>query len=149
MSTRNRNIGSISSGTMRAEDLIPEFLAVLESQKPLRHAHKALAKSITAAMESDGYFDSEESHDDLGALFTALDEYAPEYFYFGGHPGNGADYGFWLSEDFLEEFDGLKVSDLADVPRGHSGEVVVVNDHGNMSLYSYSRGKSKEIWSVV
>jgi hypothetical protein len=82
-------------------------------------------------------------------LFDALDAYAPAYFYFGAHPGDGADYGFWLSESFPDDFDGLKVSDTADVPKGHTGEVLHANDHGNMTLYAYSRGRGRELWAVV
>jgi len=53
-----------------------------------------------------GYFESDDAHYDLEVLFDAMNEYAPEGFYFGAHPGDGADYGFWLSESFVEDFDG-------------------------------------------
>jgi hypothetical protein len=50
---------------------------------------------------------------------------------------------------FEEDFDGLKVSDLSEVPPGHTGEVLLVNDHGNMSLYNCNRGGHREVWGVV
>jgi len=135
---------------MRPEDLIPAFLDCLEAQRPCSRAHRKLAREIRARMESEKYFDSEDSQFDLEELFDVLGEYSPTGFYFGSHPGDGADYGFWLSEDFAEEFDGLKVSDLSEVPTGYAGEVLYVNDHGNMSLYLYSRnGRKVELWSVV
>jgi hypothetical protein len=86
---------------------------------------------------------------DVNELQDILSNNAPSYFYFGAHPGDGADFGYWLSEGFEEEFDGLKVSDLAEVPKGYSGEVLHVNDHGNMTLYAYSRGRCREVWGMV
>jgi hypothetical protein len=145
---RSKNIGSVSSATMRAEDLIPAFLDELESQKPLRREHRKLVREIKRRMNDD-YFGTDDADYDLDALFDALNEYCLPYFYFGAHPGDGADYGYWLSEGLEHEFDGLKVSDLSEVPASYSGEVLLVNDHGNVSLYNYSRGRSREVWAIV
>ena len=94
-----QNMGSVSCGTMREEDLIPAFIYCLKSQKPLHRNHRKLVREIESAMESEGYFDSEEASYDLNdGLFDALQEYCLPYFYFGSHPGDGADYGFWLSD---------------------------------------------------
>ena len=151
MSNNNysRNIGSVSHGTMREEDLIPSFIWELEQMKPLHRDHRANLKEIRANMETEGYFDSEDAGYDLESLFNMLEAYALPYFYFGSHPGDGSDYGFWLSEGFEDEFEGLKVSDLSEVPTSFTGEVLLVNDHGNMSLYAYSRGRGREIWAIV
>jgi hypothetical protein len=146
-----RNIGSVSHATMREEDLIPAFIWELRQMKPLRREDRRLLRAIEARMEKPGYYDSEDSSFDLNeCLFDALDTYALPYFYFGAHPGDGSDYGFWLSEHLEDDFDGLKVNDLSEVPANYSGEVLLVNDHGNMSLYIKSRnGRVREIWSVV
>ena len=97
-----------------------------------------------------GYWESDQPQHDLEELFDALDEYAAPYFYFGAHPGDGSDYGYWLSEFWDENFDGIKVPDLSAIPQGYSGEVAVVNDHGNITLYNRGRnGHLYEIWSIV
>lgn len=151
MKTKNINIGTVSSGTMREEDLIPSLVYELSRQKPLKRAHRKLVKEIESRMNQEEYYESEEASYDLNErLFDALDAYAPAYFYFGSHPGNGSDYGFWLSEGFEDDFDGLKVDDLAEIPKDYYGEILVVNDHGNMSLYNRSRNnRLTEIWSIV
>jgi hypothetical protein len=132
---------------MSPKDLIPTFLWELEHQKPCRH--RQLVRDISKRFDVDGYFESEESDFDLEELFDALNEYCPEYFYFGSHPGDGADYGWWLSEGALEEdFDGLRVSDLSEVPSDYYGEILLINDHGNTSLYRRARNnRLSEIWS--
>src|ERR1039458_1517376 len=102
-------------------------------------------------MEKDEYYASEDADYDLESLFDALEAYAPEGFYFGSHPGDGCDYGYWLSEDYIEEqFNGLRVNDLSEVPMGFVGLVMLTNDHGNTSLYRYNRNHSYTVlWELV
>jgi hypothetical protein len=152
-----KNIGSVSSGTMLTTDLHPALISELESQRPLRKEHRKILREITARMDAAellnlDYFevlDGEQASEDIEELTTALQEYCLPGFYFGAHPGDGADFGYWLSEGFIEDFDGLKVDDFSEVPKGFTGEVLHVNDHGNISLYVYSRGKSREVWALV
>ena|SRR6184192_4136731 len=151
---RNHNIGSVSSGTMLPKDLIPSFIRELKRQKPCHRSHRSLIRGIEASIEkgigtNQDYWESDQCHEDLESLFNALEDYAPAYFYFGAHPGDGTDYGYWLSESFEEDFDGLKVSDTSEVPHGYHGEVLHVNDHGNMSLYRAVRGRLYECWAIV
>lgn len=144
-----KNVGSISSGTMRPEDLIPSFIYEARSQRPLLRSHSKQVTDIDKRSAKRGYYESDAPGDDLECLFDILGHYAPEGFYFGAHPGDGADYGYWLNESFIDDFDGLKVSDLSEVPRGYRGLVLYVNDHGNTALYSVSRGKFIEHWAIV
>lgn len=150
--TQKYIIGSISSGTMRPEDLIPVFLSTLEDLDPER------AKQIREDKENKLVFEWLDDTDNdkpeaadylLDELFDALNEYAPPYFYFGSHPDDGADYGFWLSEDFEQDFEGLKVKDTSEVPADYTGEVLHVSDHGNPTLYDAENGKLTEVWSLV
>jgi len=160
---------------MQPEDLISTFVYELESlaKQPgivagkRRREHLKLASEIDGRTQAEGYYDSEDADEDLyEELFTALDEYSAPYFYFGAHPGDGADYGWWLSEGWDEDFrtldtittqhdcgvefgDSLKVSDLAEVPRWYRGEVAVVNDHGNVALYVKTCRTLRAVWSVV
>jgi hypothetical protein len=102
--------------------------------------------------DAEDYYGTDDAQYDLEALFDALGEYCLPYFYFGAHPGDGSDYGYWLSEDFQDSFaddGGLIVNDTADIPRAYTGEVLFVNDHGNMTLYSASRGRLREVWAIV
>lgn len=145
-------IGTISHGTMREEDLIPEFVYILKQfSKGKNKVQFKECKEIEKRIKSENYYQSEEAGFDLNEfLFHALQDYALPYFYFGSHPGDGADYGFWLSENFEDEFDGLKVSDLSEVPKDYAGEIVVINDHGNVSLYNKAKTQEpREVWSIV
>ncbi len=159
-------IGSVISGTMREEDLIPCFVAQLyhaarvnkanghfhtigDVPAKTRKAHVKLTVEIESRMEADDYFESEEAEWDLESLFDALQQYAGPYFYFGSHPGDGSDYGFWLSEGFEEDFDGLKVNDLAEIPTKYRGEVLEVNDHGNCTLLVKTCRTLREVLAVV
>ena len=157
-------IGSISSGTMREEDLIPDFVWELRhlAKAHNRKDHLALCEEIQRNIDAhldweDGldtgheYFNTDESGYDLNeSLFDALNEYAAPYFYFGSHPGDGADYGYWLSDTLEDDFDGLKVSDLSEVPKDYAGEILYANDHGNISLYVKAKTQNpREIWAIV
>lgn len=151
--TKQINIGTVSHGTMREQDLIPAFVSELKNQKPLKREHAKLVREIEARMDAEDYYESEDASFDLEALFDALDEYCAEYFYFGAHPGDGSDYGYWLSEGWeesLEDGGGIKVNDLSAIPADHVGHVAVVNDHGNVTLYNRGANHQlKEIWGIV
>lgn len=149
---RYASIGSISHGTMRAEDLIPCFASELDYllRKQPRSFKRAEMRKLIREANAVSDFDSEDAQWIMEELFDALNEFAPPYFYFGAHEGDGSDYGFWLSSEIEYSFDGLKVEDTADVPRGYRGEVLHVNDHGNMTLYvCNAKGKLREIWGIV
>lgn len=148
-------VGSVSSATRRPEDLIPAFTSEL---RDLGHRSKELTKiekRIARLSEDDAYWQDEIAQWDLDSLFDMLQEHAKPYMYFGSYPGDGADYGFWVSEGMEYDFDGLKVDDLSEIPNDYTGEVLEVNDHGNMTLYFKNRlplghkNSLKEIWSVV
>jgi hypothetical protein len=86
--------GSLISATMRPEDLIPTFLEEAYSLMQTDGEAKDLG-AIRKRMKSPNYYDTEDATFDLEQLFDLLNEAAPEGFYFGSHPGDGSDYGFW------------------------------------------------------
>ena len=161
-------IGSISHGTMREEDLIPVFLDTLEELDPERAVGFKEVADLDI-IESNEYGVCYNDEDDIGGLssqelalhilddlFTALDEYAPPYCYFGAHPGDGADYGFWPDIERVKEAvrDGeLKsIEDPSELPEdGEHSEYdgyVHTNDHGNMTLY-IKTVTYQEAWAIV
>lgn len=108
----NVNLGSISHGTMRPCDLIPTFMDELRECDPKAAAQitdeygaafiercsdpNGLDYSLINEVDNQGWL--------LEALFDALDACAPEGCYFGAHPGDGSDYGFWeVDERSLNE----------------------------------------------
>jgi hypothetical protein len=147
------SFGSISSGTMRTEDLLEAFADELEYQRKRNKASLTvqqlhdLHKLIEEARATDP--DSEDAGEIVNELTDELQAFAPPYAYFGSHPGDGADYGYWLSDDIGYCFDGLRVDDTSEVPSDYSGEVLHVNDHGNMTLYVADNGNLTEVWALV
>ena len=97
---------SLSHATMRTEDLIPCFydfiidvfgtnnldeLQLIKIGCTVYHS-----EYLSEKVDPPGdYWDSEAASYDLEDLFDLLDEIAPEGYYFGSHPGDGSDYGFW------------------------------------------------------
>jgi hypothetical protein len=163
MKKQNYIIGSISSGTMRDEDLFPVFVDTLRELAKIAHnkAHlefcDEVQENIDAHYEWEDnvdvgheYFNTDASGYDMEKLFDYLQEYTLPYFYFGSHPGDGADYGFWLCENMEDEFDGLKVDDLSQVPKDYAGEILHITDHGNVSLYVKAKTQeARVVWEVV
>lgn len=143
------SLGTVSCATMNPKDLIPAFIDELKYNEI---SMKSLG--LVYPKRKKGYWESEDPNWDLDALFDALDNIAPAYCYFGSHPGDSSDYGFWISEEAIEDaiHDGdlLAVNDLSAVPKKYSEEVLVTNDHGNQTLYfMYKNGNVKEIWAIV
>lgn len=168
-------LGSVICGTHRNEDLIPAFVDALDdirerlaapgttTEEPAALAERVkmvagldnVLGGIEKRMEAEGYFESEDADWDLNEiLFPILDQHAPPFCYFGSHEGDGADFGFWISWDAIEDacHDGsiLRVRAGDTWRDGNLTEevefVLEVTDHGNASLFTCG---GEEVWSVV
>ena len=98
MNTNNFKGLSLSHGTLLNDDLIPTFEEFLELHAP----------DVLKEIKSDedyyyilefGRYDGETAYWLLDVLFDKLNDLAPEGYYFGAHPGDGSDFGFWQLED--------------------------------------------------
>lgn len=150
-------LGEISSGTLRNEDLVPRFAEVLGNLARKNRVLKWHRPILSRARQiiRDKNWDGEDAvavHDEL---VEALDDFSPPYARFGTHEGDGASFGFWLDDIdqiavvITDLMSGMVVGDLSEVPERFNGEVLLINDHGNASLYVSARGKLRCIWSVV
>lgn len=98
--------GSISHGTMRNQDVLPKLMSQLFKEDPQRARSiwqknpdflEALCDEKVG--QDNPWWDSEDATYMSEELFNVMDEYSPEGHYFGSHPGDGSDYGYWPNED--------------------------------------------------
>src|SRR5947209_697852 len=96
------NVGTVSHGTLRTQDLLRAFADEYERLLPFNGARLANeAREIAEAVEN--YPDNgphDEAADVLAELEDALGEIAAREgdYYFGAIEGDGADFGFWATE---------------------------------------------------
>lgn len=98
--TKQFQLGSISTGSLRTEDLLPAFADTCRSL-----GNPGLTVLGEAYMLING---GEDWDDDLAIellqdLTDVLQELCPPFVVFGAHEGDGADFGFWPDHDALEE----------------------------------------------
>jgi hypothetical protein len=109
--------GTISEGTLSPEDLIPRFVEALairldELEREQHVRGRSLSGEVARALQdleevelrtgAPEYYDSEDADEDLEWLQEILGHFAPPGHWFGAHPGDGADFGFWPL-DLLED----------------------------------------------
>jgi len=154
---------------MRPEDLIPAFLDIAKSLRLCRDDRSCVQRirriermsTGTYGECSHGYLDADDAAEDLETLFDLLNNYVPDYCYFGAHPGDGADYGVWVVEELLTPgspqggYDGLVYRCTEDfeqpgphVPKSYT-HFLSVTDHGNCTLYRRAGRRWIEVWSIV
>lgn len=145
------DFGSIVSGTMRPEDVAPALADALEPfvrgkrnrSAEREHIRRARSRKAIAVYGAELVSD----------LIDALSDFAPPYAYVGTHPGDGADFGVWLDEEFRQlilDDDGIAIDAGDPIPTEHVGYVLETNDHGNATLrFRHGNGRVRTIWSVV
>lgn len=146
-------IGTIIADTTDPDDLIPAFVAKIREirgnlPRDLCTRYLALGGQAPSPQE-----ELSRKLDLLDELFDYLEELAPPFCFFGTHPCDGLDFGFWPwdTEDILAEPDAVRaVEDMSEVPADYRGYVLHINDHGNTTLYRRTaKNKDREIWSYV
>lgn len=110
---------SLSYATMKEIDLIDAFAPFIEEHNPVgyetikddvKKAQELLSFDMPVFGQKDNDNVISDSNLDMIAwlvnesLFDLLNEIAPDDCYFGSHPGDGSDYGFWqVEEEFCFE----------------------------------------------
>jgi hypothetical protein len=99
------NTGTVIEGTYRNQDLLPAFIDLLAEVAPdayqqlMFNCFPPIPAYVMDEGESSPWWDSEDAVALLDSLFEELDYHAPEGCYFGAHPNDGADFGFWNFEE--------------------------------------------------
>lgn len=163
---KTASFGSISTGTLRPQDLLNSFHSELERQinrngdyfsKPENFDERDKLNNLLGEVQ-DCFLDDEnidpekeELVDDLiQELENALQIFAPSYGYFGAHCGDGSDFGFWVDIENVKEQVEFVSSKYQEYPdEDFVGEWLYINERGNCTLYVRESGKDKEIWSIV
>jgi len=161
-------LGSISTGTLRTEDLLPAFTYTMGelTHDPVSNTSKYPTEAMANLWDKaihligtdqvrghlyDGWtIDPEASGVDdlLKDLADALNELCPPFVYFGTHEGDGADFGFWPDMDSLNEamqYGDVTFHDDERILDEHDA-IVQVSDHGNVTVMDMERNV---LWSVV
>ena len=148
-------LGTVSEGTLRTEDLLEAFADALERLAGTSDLVKDAHDLLMANADWD-WDDLGEAQQIVSDLEGALQEYCPPFVYFGAHPGDGADFGFWPDHDALQ--DALRYeseeTDDSDTWRIHDcdcnsqacGLLVHVSDHDNVTVMDMDRNV---LWSCV
>jgi hypothetical protein len=89
---------SVSSGTLREQDLIPAFESVLDVAGVNYERPECVNKLMGGGELTIGEWEEVSAYLNED-LFDAMNDIAPEGTSFGAHPGDGADFGFWRASD--------------------------------------------------
>ena len=147
-------LGSISTGTLRTEDLLEAFASTLQQ---FNRTHPLLGEYLD--IHANDAWDSDKAADLLNeGFFNALQEICPPFVYFGTLEGDGADFGFWVDRDALDEarqyirlFPNEQPTEPTNLEPDDEylsdyGVIVQVSDHGNVTVMDMERNV---LWSVV
>ena len=96
---------TISRGTLRSQDLLSTYVDFLTNQGVDLESLLDNRALVSEALKDDlhEYWLSEDACWDLQAIEGAMEDLAPEGTWFGAHPGDGSDFGFW-SFNLMEAF---------------------------------------------
>lgn len=145
MSTYTPTLGTVSHGTLRTEDLLEAFAYELRQLTP---HHALIGEYNDLPDDADEWTEEQQEAAEfmLDEMIDALNEHAPAFCYFGAHPGDGSDFGFWFDGDAFE--DARRCKECIDIDGSEEQEEIAaliaasdacyachVNDHGNVTIY--------------
>jgi uncharacterized protein YfaT (DUF1175 family) len=161
------NLGSISTGTLRPQDLLETFAATLNQ---LDKANPLIAQALDGIASNFGRGKMLTSHGEASQLLAenialtvkvasyqlvneladAIQEHCPPFVRFGAHEGDGADFGFWVDHEALNEAlqdpeYTLINGQLYSVPRN---EAVLIQNHGTDDVTVMDMERNV-LWSTV
>ena len=145
-------LGSISTGTLRTEDLLPVFVDTLlgidNSNRGQTHGYPFTYQNAwDSDYDADSYWNSAYPNEDLEIVSNLLNELCPPFVYFGTHEGDGSDFGFWPDIDGIQETVNIAECDASQgISCPDDGVIVQVSDHGNVTVMDMERNV---LWSVV
>ena len=145
-------LGSISTGTLRPQDLLSTFGTML-NHLTLSEEKPRLIEEASQAEQNIWDNDDDDAHEQAGhileELSDALNELCPPFVYFGAHPGDGADFGFWPdmeSLDYERNYWGEETAEWNEEHLVNHDLLVHISDHGNVTVMDMERNV---LWSVV
>lgn len=143
-------LGSISSDTLRSEDLLQAFLDELCWVAPGKHGTvKREARRILNLQREWTDDDQEAAGDTVNELQDALNEHAPDFMSFGANEGDGACFGWWPDMETIEELPAFDDVGKAQDAR-YRGEFKTISDHGNVEVYCrFGNGHIKSLLGIV
>ena len=134
-------LGSISTGTLRTEDLLEAFASTLQQ---FNRTHPLLGEYLD--IHANDAWDSDKAADLLNeGFFNALQEICPPFVYFGTLEGDGADFGFWPDWDALGDIGAQCVCDICE-HQLLEYEIIVVKTKEAYTVMDMDRNV---LWSVV
>lgn len=102
----------VSVDTLRTEDLLVRFWQTAEqlhrlaySGHPFAAQHPALVRELELLAGEDAKeqdWNEERARQCVDDLAEYLQDYAPSGFHFGASAGDGASFGFWLSDEWVD-----------------------------------------------
>lgn len=148
-------LGSISHGTLKTKDLLSALLDAADDIVLTRVDRSRINK---ARLELDAFNAASEdvqesAMDDLNETYEdvldLLQNYVPLFTYLGMHEGDGSDLGVWTAIDHTDSDELPRGDELPRATLDSPAYFLVVNDHGNATLYYRARTRWVELWAVV
>lgn len=157
----NDILGTVSAGTMAEADLVERFSSWLDGILDDVASHctgdhdprpfvewRSAADDILGRLERGDEYAGADAEQTLWGLLEEIPGLiGADYIYFGAHVDDGADYGFWIDHEALQ--DAVHDGDVVQSSDGGSVEgrtTLIISDHGNMTLIG---ADGSEVWSVV